>query len=230
MIWSETANELRQVRERNQQQYQNRWQMKALKLPCGRILRDVFPEIWSDDWSVWSAGLIDENSFSRQPEGFVLFLRGWDGEVWCVMKRLFFLLQHQQSDSITHVERGVWRVKESNCRTTSQRYKHVFLSPPSPAADLLVNTLCLPFTLVYTLQGEWKFGSTLCFMLPYAQGLAVHVSTVTLNVIALDRHRWVGLKDGGVGGGGCSSSSSSSIFFSVVFFFFITKVVEMCLI
>ncbi|XP_038588840.1 neuropeptide Y receptor Y2, like [Micropterus salmoides] len=58
-------------------------------------------------------------------------------------------------------------------------------------ADLLVNTLCLPFTLVYTLQGEWKFGSTLCFMLPYAQGLAVHVSTVTLNVIALDRHRCI---------------------------------------
>lgn len=59
------------------------------------------------------------------------------------------------------------------------------------SADLLVNTLCLPFTLVYTLQGEWKFGSALCFLLPYAQGLAVHVSTVTLNVIALDRHRSV---------------------------------------
>uniref|UniRef100_A0A3Q3WCI1 Neuropeptide Y receptor type 2 n=1 Tax=Mola mola TaxID=94237 RepID=A0A3Q3WCI1_MOLML len=58
-------------------------------------------------------------------------------------------------------------------------------------ADLLVNMLCLPFTLVYTLQGEWKFGSTLCLLLPYAQGLAVHVSTVTLNVIALDRHRCI---------------------------------------
>ncbi|KAK5848093.1 hypothetical protein PBY51_005741 [Eleginops maclovinus] len=58
-------------------------------------------------------------------------------------------------------------------------------------ADLLVNTLCLPFTLVYTLQGEWKFGGALCFLLPYAQGLAVHVSTVTLNVIALDRHRCI---------------------------------------
>ncbi|KAJ0006608.1 hypothetical protein NQD34_013881 [Periophthalmus magnuspinnatus] len=58
-------------------------------------------------------------------------------------------------------------------------------------ADLLVNALCLPFTLVYTLQGEWKFGSVLCFLLPYAQGLAVHVSTVTLNVIALDRHRCI---------------------------------------
>ncbi|XP_028843020.1 neuropeptide Y receptor Y2, like [Denticeps clupeoides] len=58
-------------------------------------------------------------------------------------------------------------------------------------ADLLVNTLCLPFTLAYTLVGEWKFGQTLCYMLPFAQGLAVHVSTVTLNVIALDRHRCI---------------------------------------
>ncbi|XP_076019374.1 neuropeptide Y receptor Y2, like [Genypterus blacodes] len=58
-------------------------------------------------------------------------------------------------------------------------------------SDLLVNTLCLPFTLVYTLLGEWKFGSALCFLLPYAQGLAVHVSTLTLNVIALDRHRCI---------------------------------------
>ncbi|XP_058497510.1 neuropeptide Y receptor type 2 [Solea solea] len=56
-------------------------------------------------------------------------------------------------------------------------------------ADLLVNMLCLPFTLVYTLYGEWKFGQVLCFMLPCAQGMAVHVSTITLNIIALDRHR-----------------------------------------
>nr|XP_057940920.1 neuropeptide Y receptor type 2 [Doryrhamphus excisus]XP_057940928.1 neuropeptide Y receptor type 2 [Doryrhamphus excisus]XP_057940937.1 neuropeptide Y receptor type 2 [Doryrhamphus excisus]XP_057940946.1 neuropeptide Y receptor type 2 [Doryrhamphus excisus]XP_057940954.1 neuropeptide Y receptor type 2 [Doryrhamphus excisus] len=55
-------------------------------------------------------------------------------------------------------------------------------------ADLLVNTLCLPFTLAYTLYGEWMFGRVLCFVLPCAQGAAVHVSTITLNVIALDRH------------------------------------------
>ncbi|XP_018591259.1 neuropeptide Y receptor type 2 isoform X2 [Scleropages formosus] len=58
-------------------------------------------------------------------------------------------------------------------------------------ADLLVNTLCLPFTLMYTLHGEWTFGKTLCFVLPYAQGLAVHVSTVTLNVIAVDRYKCI---------------------------------------
>lgn len=56
-------------------------------------------------------------------------------------------------------------------------------------ADLLVNTLCLPFTLVYTLYGEWMFGQVLCFMLPCAQGMSVHVSTITMNIIALDRHR-----------------------------------------
>ncbi|KAM6939810.1 neuropeptide Y receptor type 2 [Xenentodon cancila] len=56
-------------------------------------------------------------------------------------------------------------------------------------ADLLVNTLCLPFTLIYTLYDEWMFGQALCFMLPFGQGMTVHVSTMTLNIIALDRHR-----------------------------------------
>lgn len=56
-------------------------------------------------------------------------------------------------------------------------------------ADLLVNMLCLPFTLVYTLYGEWMFGQVLCFLLPCAQCMAVHVSTITMNVIALDRYR-----------------------------------------
>ncbi|XP_027453088.1 neuropeptide Y receptor type 2 [Callorhinus ursinus] len=58
-------------------------------------------------------------------------------------------------------------------------------------ADLLVNTLCLPFTLTYTLMGEWKMGLVLCHLVPYAQGLAVQVSTITLTVIALDRHRCI---------------------------------------
>ncbi|XP_056443224.1 neuropeptide Y receptor type 2 [Gadus chalcogrammus] len=56
-------------------------------------------------------------------------------------------------------------------------------------SDLFMNTLCLPFTLVHTLYGEWKFGRVLCFVLPCAQAMAVHVSTITFNIIALDRHR-----------------------------------------
>ncbi|XP_036914243.1 neuropeptide Y receptor type 2 [Sturnira hondurensis] len=58
-------------------------------------------------------------------------------------------------------------------------------------ADLLVNTLCLPFTLSYTLMGEWKMGPVLCHLVPYAQALAVQVSTITLTVIALNRHRCI---------------------------------------
>ncbi|OCT99675.1 neuropeptide Y receptor type 2 [Xenopus laevis] len=58
-------------------------------------------------------------------------------------------------------------------------------------SDLMVNTLCLPFTLVYTLLDDWKFGTVLCHLVTYSQGLAVQVSTVTLMVIALDRHRCI---------------------------------------
>ncbi|GCC21380.1 neuropeptide Y receptor type 2-like [Chiloscyllium punctatum] len=58
-------------------------------------------------------------------------------------------------------------------------------------ADLMVDTLCLPFTLVYTLLDEWKLGAVLCHLVPYAQALSVHVSTLTLTVIALDRHRCI---------------------------------------
>uniref|UniRef100_A0A3P9H959 Neuropeptide Y receptor type 2 n=1 Tax=Oryzias latipes TaxID=8090 RepID=A0A3P9H959_ORYLA len=58
-------------------------------------------------------------------------------------------------------------------------------------ADLLVNTLCLPFTLVYTLLDEWKFGAVLCHMVPFAQALSVHVSILTLTVIALERYRCI---------------------------------------
>ncbi|XP_015205143.1 neuropeptide Y receptor Y7 [Lepisosteus oculatus] len=58
-------------------------------------------------------------------------------------------------------------------------------------ADLMVDSLCLPFTLVYTLMDEWKFGAVLCHLVPYAQALSVHVSILTLTVIALERHRCI---------------------------------------
>ncbi|XP_061535964.1 neuropeptide Y receptor type 2 [Phycodurus eques] len=64
-------------------------------------------------------------------------------------------------------------------------------------ADLLVASLCLPFTLAYTLRGEWAFGRALCFAVPCAQGAAVHVSTITLNVIAVDRLRSVARQPAG---------------------------------
>ncbi|XP_061541990.1 neuropeptide Y receptor Y7 [Phycodurus eques] len=58
-------------------------------------------------------------------------------------------------------------------------------------ADLLVDTFCLPFTLVYTLLDEWMFGAVLCHLVPFAQALSVHVSILTLTVIALERYRCI---------------------------------------
>ncbi len=58
-------------------------------------------------------------------------------------------------------------------------------------ADLMVDTVCLPFTLVYTLLDEWKFGAVMCHLVPYSQALSVHVSILTLTVIALERYRCI---------------------------------------
>lgn len=58
-------------------------------------------------------------------------------------------------------------------------------------ADLMVDTICLPFTLAYTLLDEWKFGAVLCHLVPYAQALSVHVSILTMTVIALERYRCI---------------------------------------
>uniref|UniRef100_H3B1N3 Neuropeptide Y receptor type 2 n=2 Tax=Latimeria chalumnae TaxID=7897 RepID=H3B1N3_LATCH len=77
-------------------------------------------------------------------------------------------------------------VRYKNMRTVTN-----FFIANLALADLMVDTLCLPFTLVYTLLDEWKFGAVLCHLVPYSQALSVHVSTLTLTVIAIDRHRCI---------------------------------------
>ncbi|XP_017948295.1 neuropeptide Y receptor type 2 [Xenopus tropicalis] len=74
-------------------------------------------------------------------------------------------------------------VKYKNMRTVTN-----FFIANLAIADLMVDSFCLPFTLVYTLMDEWKFGSVLCHLFPYAQAMSVNVSTLTLIVIALDRY------------------------------------------
>lgn len=76
-------------------------------------------------------------------------------------------------------------------RNRSMRTVTNFFIANLALADLLVDTLCLPFTLVYTLLDEWKFGAVLCHMVPFAQALSVHVSILTLTVIALERYRCI---------------------------------------
>lgn len=54
-------------------------------------------------------------------------------------------------------------------------------------ADVLLCLLCVPFTPLYTFMGTWVFGSALCFLVAFAQGCCVYLSTLTLTSIAIDR-------------------------------------------
>jgi len=54
-------------------------------------------------------------------------------------------------------------------------------------SDVLLCVLAVPFTPLYTFLGGWVFGNTLCHLVPYAQGVSVYISTLTLTSIAVDR-------------------------------------------
>ncbi|CAK9806650.1 Prolactin-releasing peptide receptor [Anthophora plagiata] len=54
-------------------------------------------------------------------------------------------------------------------------------------SDVLLCVLAVPFTPLYTFLGGWIFGETLCHLVPYAQGVSVYISTLTLTSIAIDR-------------------------------------------
>ncbi|XP_043287537.1 prolactin-releasing peptide receptor-like isoform X2 [Venturia canescens] len=54
-------------------------------------------------------------------------------------------------------------------------------------SDILLCFLAVPFTPLYTFLGGWVFGKTLCHLVPYAQGVSIYISTLTLTGIAVDR-------------------------------------------
>ncbi|XP_052132361.1 neuropeptide SIFamide receptor-like isoform X2 [Frankliniella occidentalis] len=54
-------------------------------------------------------------------------------------------------------------------------------------ADLLVNVVCLPFTLVSNVLKEWVLGDAICRTLPYLQGVSVSASIYTLVCISVER-------------------------------------------
>lgn len=54
-------------------------------------------------------------------------------------------------------------------------------------SDILLCFLAVPFTPLYTFLGRWIFGNLLCHMVPFAQGVSVYISTLTLTSIAMDR-------------------------------------------
>ncbi len=51
-------------------------------------------------------------------------------------------------------------------------------------ADLMMDTVCLPFTLVTRCWTNGNLEAVMCHMVPYSQALSVHVSILTLTVIA----------------------------------------------
>lgn len=54
-------------------------------------------------------------------------------------------------------------------------------------SDILLCTLAVPFTPLYSFLGQWIFGPLLCHLVAYAQGTSVYISTLTLTSIAIDR-------------------------------------------
>lgn len=54
-------------------------------------------------------------------------------------------------------------------------------------SDILLCILAVPFTPTYTFLRRWIFGTVLCHLVPYAQGVSVYTSTLTLTAIAIDR-------------------------------------------
>ncbi|XP_066907729.1 prolactin-releasing peptide receptor [Halyomorpha halys] len=54
-------------------------------------------------------------------------------------------------------------------------------------SDILLCTLAVPFTPLYSFLGRWIFGGALCHLVAYAQGTSVYISTLTLTSIAVDR-------------------------------------------
>ncbi|XP_053130155.1 G-protein coupled receptor 83-like [Hemicordylus capensis] len=56
-------------------------------------------------------------------------------------------------------------------------------------ADIMITLLNTPFTLVRFVNNTWVFGKIMCHVSRFAQYCSLHVSTLTLTAIALDRHQ-----------------------------------------
>lgn len=55
-------------------------------------------------------------------------------------------------------------------------------------SDILLCIFAVPLTPLYTFIGRWIFGAALCHILPFAQGVSIYISTLTLTSIAVDRY------------------------------------------
>ncbi|XP_060712566.1 neuropeptide Y receptor Y8b [Hemiscyllium ocellatum] len=58
-------------------------------------------------------------------------------------------------------------------------------------SDILITTLCLPVTVIYTMMDHWILGAALCKLTPFVQCTSVTVSILSLVLIALERHQLI---------------------------------------
>ncbi|XP_014351580.1 G-protein coupled receptor 83 [Latimeria chalumnae] len=56
-------------------------------------------------------------------------------------------------------------------------------------ADIMITLLNTPFTLFRFVNSTWMFGKVMCHVSRFAQYCSLHVSTLTLTAIAVDRHQ-----------------------------------------
>nr|XP_014340962.1 PREDICTED: probable G-protein coupled receptor 83 [Latimeria chalumnae] len=56
-------------------------------------------------------------------------------------------------------------------------------------SDIMITLLNTPFTLARFVNSTWVFGKTMCHISRFVQYCSLHVSTLTLTAIALDRHQ-----------------------------------------
>ncbi|KAF6211457.1 hypothetical protein GE061_011969 [Apolygus lucorum] len=81
-----------------------------------------------------------------------------------------------------------------NCFVVSVVYRSPRMRSPTnlfivnlACADLLVNVICLPFTLVQNVTTAWTMGWLVCKTIPYLQGVSVNASINTLVAISAER-------------------------------------------
>ncbi|XP_054264099.1 neuropeptide SIFamide receptor-like [Macrosteles quadrilineatus] len=81
-----------------------------------------------------------------------------------------------------------------NCLVVTVVYRSPRMRSPTnlfianlACADLLVNVICLPFTLISNVMAAWTMGWLLCKTIPYLQGVSVNASINTLVAISVER-------------------------------------------
>ena len=73
------------------------------------------------------------------------------------------------------------------CKKSLQTTRNMFLVNLA-ISDILLCSVCTPFTLLKLILKNWHLGTLMCKLVPWFQGVLVFASTLTITCIALDRY------------------------------------------